>query len=78
MELRASALIGNRLVLDFANSFDFDPAAVFGLGPDFTVNSASWGLVDNRLAAAVPKPGVFALLGLGLIGTGAARRRRAA
>jgi hypothetical protein len=74
MELRASALIGNQVLLDFANSFDFDPAAVFGVGAGVSVNSASWGLVDNRLAAALAEPGTFAAFAIGLAGLGAARR----
>ena len=76
MELRGSALVGNRLVLDFADSFLFNSAAVFGVGSGVTVNSESWGLVNNSLVAAVPEPEIYTMMGLGLGMLGWMARRR--
>ncbi len=56
----------------FDNSFEFDPLAFFDLPDGITANSASLGLVDNRLIAfagpvSAAAPGPAALLCLGLV-----------
>lgn len=63
---------------DFANSFLFDPESVFVLEPDFTVNSASWGLVNNALISALPTPAATPLFAASIGAMLLLLRRRAA
>ena len=68
---------------DFSNSLEFNPDAFFTLPEGITVNSASLGIVDNRLVGfdstlAVPEPGSVALVltGLALVGVSSRRRKQ--
>jgi hypothetical protein len=77
LELRMSSLPWNISWAIFDDSFEFDPLRVFDLPAGVTVNSASWGIVNNRLVSAVPEPaaGLY-LTGLSaLLLTGRRRRR---
>jgi hypothetical protein len=67
--------------MNAADTFYFPgDGPVFNLPAGYTANSASGLIVDNRwvsgAAAVVPEPGTLSLLGLGLLGAGAMRRRR--
>jgi hypothetical protein len=60
-------------------SVDFSDIAGFTLGNSAQVTATVTALSSGPPAApaAVPEPGTFALLGLGLLGVTAVRRRRA-
>ena len=67
-------------VMPFSNNFDLDYAEY--LGSNFRASTAGWGsAVFTTYSSAVsggrvPRPSLLGLLGLGLIGIGAARRMR--
>lgn len=82
LELRASSLFGNRMVLDF--DVEFDLPSVFLLPEGVSVDSPSWGLVNNSLVGGdddpqvgtVPEPASLGLLLLALLSGTAAFRLR--
>ena len=55
--------------------FFFGGAQGYG-GKDF--NRAAWAVRPGDVMAAIPEPGTLALLGLGLVGFGLFRKKRAA
>ena len=70
--------------VDFANTFSLNPEAVFQVGPDIEVNSATGGIVNNQIVhllepgnggTSVPEPGALALFGIGLFGVSCLRRK---
>lgn len=70
---------------DFANTFTLDPEAVFQVGPDIVVSSATAGIVDNQIvhllpntgSTSAPEPPAIALFALGVVAvTGLATTRR--
>lgn len=77
MEMRLAAPIFQIGFLVFDDSLDFFPNEVFVLEPGVTVNSASWGLVNNQLP--VPEPSslfVFAVLASVLLRYSGERQRQ--
>jgi len=76
LDLKAAAPLYHTTAIDFMNSLSFDANSVFTLENGVSVNSASWGLIENRLGSVpVPEPSTAWLLGGGILGFVVARRR---
>ncbi len=82
-EIRAAARPSVDQTVDFSNSIDFNPARVFDLPEGITVNSESWGLVNNQLQfyfnnspTVVPEPTTGMLLMVGLLGLAGRGRKK--
>jgi hypothetical protein len=76
LDLAAGAPSYHTTSIDFMHSLSFDAGSVFALEDGVTANSASWGLVDNRLNA-VPLPSAVWLFGSGLLWLVAVTKRHA-
>jgi hypothetical protein len=74
LDLAAGAPSYHTTSIDFMHSLSFDAASVFDLEAGVTANSASWGLVDNRLST-VPLPAGAWLFGSGMFGLIAVAKR---
>ena len=73
----SSGPINTSAILGLVGDLDFRGSAYNTAGNSATITIRNVAVDGRVISAAVPEPGTLALLGLGLVGLGLSRRRRA-